>query len=265
MSVKLYHNAASTCSVKARFALEEKGVAFESEHIDLLKGEQHAPEYVKLNPNHVVPTLIHDGPVLIESSLIIQYVDEAFSGPRLVPEDPVARHQMRLGLKKVDEKIQSLAGILSYAIGPRTLLMKKSEAEREASYQAIPDPAKRVIRKSVVENGIKAPQFRTALSGFVAFVDSLEVDLQSNPWLVGPEFSLADIGAIPYVIRLNDLAMGSIFGPRLQDWFARMQARPAFERAVTKWVPAPLIELLQTNGREVWPEVEKTIAEIRAR
>ena len=90
MGVTLYHNAASTCSVKARFALEEKGVSWDSEHVDLMKGEQHDPEYVKLNPNHVVPTLVHDGTALIESSLIIQYVDETFDGPSLVPQDPIA-------------------------------------------------------------------------------------------------------------------------------------------------------------------------------
>lgn len=263
MGVTLYHNAASTCSVKARLALVEKGVEFESQHVDLMKGEQHDPEYVKLNPNHVVPTLVHDGKVMIESSLIIQYVDEAFSGPSLVPGDPYVRHQMRLGLKKVDEKLQPFAGIVTYAIGPRTILLQKSEAEREAAYQAIPDPKKRAIRRSVVENGIKAPEFRGALEGFVNYVDSMEQELKNNPWLAGAEFSLADIGAIPYIIRLNDLAMAPIFGPRVQDWFARFQARPSFEIAVTKWVPPPLIQLLNTNGKEVWADVEKLVAEIR--
>ena len=78
MTLELYHYAISTCSQKVRLVLAEKGLEFESHTVDLLAGGQHAVDYVKLNPNHVVPTLVHDGRVLIESSLINEYLDEAF-------------------------------------------------------------------------------------------------------------------------------------------------------------------------------------------
>ena len=66
----LLHFQASSCSQKVRMVLEEKRIPWESREIDLTAGAQHDPAYVKLNPNHVVPTLVHDGAVLIESSLI---------------------------------------------------------------------------------------------------------------------------------------------------------------------------------------------------
>ena len=71
----LYHNGASTCSQKVRMVLAEKALDYTSHVIDLIKGEQHDPGYVKLNPNHVVPTLVHDGAVIIESTLINEYLD----------------------------------------------------------------------------------------------------------------------------------------------------------------------------------------------
>ena len=172
---------------------------------------------------------------------------------------------MRLGLKKVDEKLQPSAGILTYAIGPRTLLLQKSPAEREASYEAIPDPVKREVRRSVVENGIKAPQFNAALARVYRVRGC--AGSATREWSLAGRLRVfpSRISApLPYIIRMNDLAMSPTFGPRLNDWFARVQARPTFETAVTKWVPAPMIQLLQNNGKEVWPDVEKAVREIRA-
>jgi glutathione S-transferase len=68
----LYQGSTSVCSVKVRIALEEKGLAFEGEVLDLQRGDHHRPDYAKLNPNEVVPTLVHDGKTLIESTLIIE-------------------------------------------------------------------------------------------------------------------------------------------------------------------------------------------------
>ena len=265
MGLTLYHHGASTCSVKVRLALAEKGQDFESEHIDLLKGEQHDPEYVKLNPNHVVPTLVHDGRVLVESGLIIQYIDETYSGVSLTPDDPFARHQMRLWMKRIDE-LHPNAGVLTYAIGPRNLIIQLPEAEREAAIQAIPDPVKRQNRRDVIELGVKAPQFRGALAAFIAFLDQMESALVDREWLAGSEFSLADIAAAPYVIRSNDVGLTPLFSggarPRLQSWFERLQARPSFETAVTKWVPPALLEMLSKNAAELWPDIETLIREI---
>ena len=69
-NVTLYHHGPSTCSQKVRMILELKNISYESKIIDLLAGEQHEDEYVKLNPNHLVPTLVTDDGVIIELSLI---------------------------------------------------------------------------------------------------------------------------------------------------------------------------------------------------
>ena len=66
----LYHHGSSVCAAKVRFALGEKGLDWKGTYLDILKGDQFAPEYLKLNPKGVVPTLVHDGNVVVESTVI---------------------------------------------------------------------------------------------------------------------------------------------------------------------------------------------------
>ena len=86
MTIELYHTSHSTCSQKVRLTLAEKGLPERNkdwvEHdVDLNKFEQLTPEYLKLNPNGVVPTLVHDGRALIESSALLEYLDEIIPEP----------------------------------------------------------------------------------------------------------------------------------------------------------------------------------------
>ena len=85
--LKLYQGRVAVCAIKVRLTMAEKGIDFEPVNLNLRAGDQHKPEYLKLNPNGVVPTLIHDDFVLIESSVIMQYLDEVFPGPLLQPVD----------------------------------------------------------------------------------------------------------------------------------------------------------------------------------
>jgi len=93
--LELYHHGTSVCAAKSRLTLGEKGLEWTGHYIDIIKGEQFAPEYLKLNPKHVVPTLVHDGRVIRESTLIGEYLDEAFPDPPLKPVNPLDRYRMR--------------------------------------------------------------------------------------------------------------------------------------------------------------------------
>ncbi len=112
--LEFYHNAISTCSQKVRLVLAHKGLEFTSHVVDLLGGDQNAPEYVKLNPNHVVLTLVSEGAVLIEPSLINEYVNDAFPEPAMLPADPAARHAARLWPKLLDDKIHPATGVVAH-------------------------------------------------------------------------------------------------------------------------------------------------------
>jgi glutathione S-transferase len=92
----LYHASHSTCSQKVRIVLHEKGLKFDDIKLDLAKKDQLKPEYIALNPNAVVPTLVDDGVPIIESSVICEYLDEKFPQNSMVPEDIVERAHARL-------------------------------------------------------------------------------------------------------------------------------------------------------------------------
>ena len=84
MMVELYHFWSSVCSVRIRMALEEKQVPWTSRYVDLFKFDQLRPEYLAINPEGVVPTLVHDGEIICDSAVINEYIDAAFGGVQLV-------------------------------------------------------------------------------------------------------------------------------------------------------------------------------------
>src|SRR5262252_5915798 len=104
MSFTLYNAPPSTCSQRVRFVLNAKGLPFTERKLDLLAGDQLKPDYLALNPNGVVPTLVHDGAVVIDSSVIIEYLDEVMpQDENFTPKDPAERAAMRALMRFIDE------------------------------------------------------------------------------------------------------------------------------------------------------------------
>lgn len=266
--MELYHYGFSTCSQKVRTVFAEKALDFESHEIDLIAGQQHRPDYVKLNPHHVVPTLVHDGRVFIESTLIIRYLDDAFPDTALRPADPLGRYEDDLWLKRIDEELHPAAPVVTFAVGPRNVLLQQPAEVREANIAAIPDPDHRAVRRSVIEHGVEAPEFGKALGVFLDLLDAMESALQGRPWLGGERPALADASMLPYVLRVEALAMDPLISaparPRVADWLARWRARPSFPVAIDAWQPPAAVELLRRNGAEVWPDVERIASGVRA-
>ena len=261
--IELYHNAVSTCSQKVRLVLAHKGLEFTSHEIDLISGGQHHPDYVKLNPNHVVPTLAHQGQTLIESTLINEYLDETFPDIPMMPNVPAQRHAARLWTKLLDEKIHPVTATVTFAIGPRSLLLLQPEEVREQHINAIPNTVARAARRSVIELGVKAPEFARAMREMLKLLDSMETALTSRNWLASDSFTLADAAVLPYVLRLDALAMTPLIHARskVARWYTRVQALPAYKIAVTQWTPEFVSQLFRANGEAVWREVEDLLNE----
>ena len=89
MTFRLYNAPQSTCSQRVRFVLNAKHLPFDEVKLNLLEGDQLKPEYLKLNPNGVVPTLDHDGAIIIDFTVITEYIDEISPDGSFTPEDPV--------------------------------------------------------------------------------------------------------------------------------------------------------------------------------
>ena len=114
--LELHHANTSVCAQKVRLVLAEKELDWTGHVIDIRRGEQFDPAYLKLNSKAVVPTLIHDGAVIVESSVIDEYLDDAFAAPPLKSEDPLARARMRLWVKAIDDGLHAAVVTLSFSI-----------------------------------------------------------------------------------------------------------------------------------------------------
>ena len=154
--LKLYHARTSVCSVKARLALAEKGVAWDSQLLTL-RGDQFDPEYMKLNPNAVVPTLVHNGTVVIESTVIMHYVNGGFSGPPLMPTDAVARAKVHMTTKLMDEYVHNSCTVLTFATANRENLLRMGSVELEAELAKSPSRTRSDAKRQVAHHGLEAP------------------------------------------------------------------------------------------------------------
>jgi glutathione S-transferase len=255
----LYHGTTSVCAAKVRLTLSEKQLPWDGEILDLQRGDQHRPNYKKLNPNSVVPTLIHDGKIVIESTLILEYLNDAFPTVSLMPVNAYQKAVARLWMKKIDDYLHPACSTVSYAIAFRESLLKKPKEEVEARFAAMPDPVYRERQRLAVEEGVEAPHVLPALRHFDVYIGEMEKTLSQSPYLAGDDYSLADIAVTPYIVRAEMLAMDGLWAdrPHMADWYRRVRVRPNFEPGINKYLTP--IEL----ARFVIPR-EATWAKIRA-
>lgn len=232
MKPLLYHFTGATCAVKVMLALDEKGVDYEERLLS--RDDLATPDYRAINPDGQVPTLIHGAAVLVESSIIMTYVDEAFEGPPLRPMDPLGRATVARWLRRVDDAFAALT-FLTYAIFARRGFLDRTAEEREAYYRGIRDPAKRHARREMIEDGLDSPQIPIAVETLGRLQDAAEETLTEREFLVG-DYSLADAALAPFVDRIELLGLlrPSATHPQLACWLAATRARPSFRRAVTE-------------------------------
>lgn len=251
----LYHGRTSVCSVKVRLVLAEKGVDFDSRLLTL-RGDQFDPAYIKLNPGAVVPTLVHDGEVIVESTVISHYIDEAFPGRSLMPADARGRAAVRLMGKLMDEYVHTACMTVTFATANRATLARLTPAERDAELARTPDRKRAEIKREVVAHGLDAPVVAEALRVQQKLLDRIEVALKASPYLAGPEWSLADAYATPYVWRFEKLKLAQMWEnrPGVAAWYARVRERPSFKVAVEDWL-TPAEHERYANEPDPWPKV----------
>jgi glutathione S-transferase len=256
----LYHGRTSVCSIKARLALAEKGVSFESK-LMTLRGDQFDPAYMKLNPNAVVPTIVHDGRVIIESTVIMHYADEAFPGPSLMPADPHARTKVRMTEKLMDEYVHVSCMTITFSTANRAHLMKLSPQELEEELKKSPDQSRSEIKRQVVAHGLDAPLVKKALRVQEKLLDVIETSSKEGPFIAGATHSHADIAATPYVWRLDKLKLAKLWDkrPGVAAWYERIRARPSFKAAVDDWVSADDLNRYASQP-DPWPKVSEILS-----
>ena len=261
--IELYDFNNSVCAQKVRMTLAEKGLDFAARDINLFKGEQYAAGYLKLNPKGYVPTIVHDGRAVTESTLICEYVDEVFPEPPLSPPDAYGRAKMRLWPKAVDEGLHAGITAISFSAMFRERMREMWEDERERRYRNIGDPVRRDRHRSTYEEGVESPFVFRAIAAYEAAFRTLEETLgHGGDWVMGKAYTLADIDLAPYVARLDYLTLIDVWcakRPRVQAWWDRVQVRPSFVAELS----GPLTDEMITEMRESGAQIRDRVAERR--
>jgi glutathione S-transferase len=255
--LELYHNINSVCAQKVRIALKEKGQEAK-EHLLTLQGDQNDPAYLKLNPNGVVPTLVHDGNVIVESSLILYYIDEAFPDPPLMPNTPAARHRVRLYNKLIDEYMHNACTIITFATAFRPRFLKMPREQWLAEINKAPLKRRAEYKRSVIEHGLDSEFVIDALGQHQKLISWMADDLTRRPYLAGDSFTNADCAVIPYILRLELLKLGAMWQrePGIANWWGRVQKRDSVQSAIfdrmqdRDWAP------FENLAPDPWPKVQ---------
>jgi len=232
MAFILYNAPQSTCSQRVRFVLNAKRLPFQEIKLDLLAGDQLKPDYLALNPNGVVPTLDHDGAVVIDSSVIIEYLDEiAPASESFTPGDPVERARMRALMRFIDEMPAAAVRIPTFNLAflPRFAAMSEEEFLAFAESK----PLRKEFMLAMGRKGFPQKEMDAALDRMRRTYERMDDSIEESggPWLQGKRPTLADVALMPAIVRMADLGLDTMWQekPRVARWYDAIRSHPAFK------------------------------------
>jgi glutathione S-transferase len=196
--IKLYTFHLSTNGRKVHMALEEAKAAYEISPVNLMKGEQKTPEYLKLNPNGKVPTIIDDGLVMWESVAILLYLAEKFPAANLLPA--AAADRARAFQWSVWQPT-------TFGAPASTLFRQMRFTPEDKRDQKVIDQARAEVAKNT---------------------EILAGGLQGRDYLAGT-FSIADMALMPYLYVLAELGM---LPAAVDAYYKRLAARPSWKKVL---------------------------------
>ena len=247
--LELYHGGPGANSLKALLPLKEKRLEFTSHLMNLLQFEQHEPWFVKINPNGQVPVLVHDGKVLTESTVINEYVDEAFPDIPLRPADAYGRARMRVWTKFVDEYFCPALSFLGWHAMIKTAVRNLSKEEFEARVARIPLKEQRDKWRESAAQVWTPEQLDDWRRRVRASIQRMETGMV-GPWMLGEQYTLADVSLFSMLIGMPERYADIVNpkdSPRVVDWYARMMERPAVQ--ATMAIPRPSREFLEAQQK----------------
>ena len=259
--IELYHNDMSVCAQKVRLALEELELEWRSHHLKLRGDEQLQPTFLAINPKGQVPALVDDGFVVIESTVINEYLADAYGNGRLLPPDPKGRARMRWWTRQLDDDVHISIGVISQAISFRHQYLATGEANLANILSLIPDEARRDLKRKAFATGLENPDLPRSVRRMHKLLGDMDAALANDAWLAGETFSLADIGLTSYVLRIEQLALTMMMEgrPHLAAWLDRVKARPSYARAIENWLNREYLTLSAEKGREAFAMVAEML------
>lgn len=235
--ITLYRYDPVANPLKVMIALHEKGIDYESRWVDLQNFGQHEPEYLKINPEGQVPTLVHDGEIITQTTVINEYLEDAFPDtPPLRPREPLEIARMRQWNKYIDESVMD-GGVSLHAWHnfAGAIARKFPDEEFEALANRIP-LKRQEIKWRTARVGFPQETLDEGTAQVVEAVQRVEATLEKGPWLLGDFYSLADINFFAYCGFVLELLFPQLADrakhPRVMDWIDRVRARPKVAEAL---------------------------------
>jgi glutathione S-transferase len=229
MTLALYHFGPVANSLTPLLCLLEKGMAFDNRVLDSRKWEHHDPAFRAINPEGMVPVLLHDGRVVRESTVINEDLEDVFPEPPLRPADPWLRAEMRVLTKYVDEYFCPALTTIG-AHGATPFASKIDKREMAARLANMPNEEVRRKWATVSQSGYSDEDLADARRRLGNCIGRLEAQLDGGPWLLGELYSLADIkwySMAPALPRVMPETCNAEATPAIAGWLERMASRPA--------------------------------------
>ncbi len=227
----LYNAPQSTCSQRVRFVLNAKQLAFAEHRLDLFSGDQLKPDYLAINPNGVVPTLVHDGAMIIDSAVIMEYLDEVRpANIRFTPDDPVERAAMRSMMRYIDEIPTPAVRIPSYNLA----FLPHFQAMSEEDFLALANskPLRKEFLLTMGRTGFPETEMNGALDRLTRAVVRMDDWLAASggPYLMGGAITLADIAVMPVIVRMDDINLHDVWAekPAVGRWLEAIRGQAAY-------------------------------------
>ncbi len=226
----LYSFGPGANSLKPMLALYEKGLAFTHRFLDPARFEQHEDWFKRINPRGQVPALEHDGRIITESTVICEYLEDAFPGVNpLRPSDPYETAQMRIWTKWVDEYFCWCVSTLGWErmIGPFARSLSAEDFEERIRHIPLPEQqAKWRNARQGFPKEVLAEEMRKVH----ASIARLEARLAQSPWLACERYTLADICNFAIANGMERHfadVVNERDSPHVIDWIRRINERPA--------------------------------------
>jgi len=256
----LYHAPTSVCSQKVRVGLAVMGLPDEGRILDLQKGDQFRPDYLRLNRDAVVPTLVDGDLVVVESSLILAFLDRTYNDGRLMPEDTAGRAKAEHWLLRCIA-IHAAINTMSFSTAMRRkILAEKSREEIEAQAAKMPDPIMGQKRLDLILHGLASPYVGQAMRHLRRLFTDMQNELQPSPWLSGAEPGIVDIALVAYVDRLDRLGLSRLWEadyPSIAPWLDAWKATDAYRVGITAFIPEGSTGPMRSAGEAHREEIER--------
>lgn len=233
----LYHAGKSACSARVRLLLEEKGLAWTGHYVDIYRRANVTPEYFAINPKGLVPTLVEDGRVIVESNDIMLYLEDRFPEPSFTPSGAAERAAMESWMHRCGDLHLPAVKTYAYArLHAKNVVKTKEEVALYRSLQtdkALLDFHGKHDGEGA--SGFSEAEVEAAANLLRSTLAELSAGIGKTGWIAGDDYSLADMSWAPAILTITGAGFPLDDFPQIEDWYARVAARPAWDAAVLAW------------------------------